>query len=54
MFNDKSQEDSLLNAILSGRFDKKIYQLTNTVILGDDGGIYALLNNVKENERLSD
>ena len=33
-----------------GRFDKVKFGLSHTVTIGDNGGLYALLNNVNERE----
>jgi len=50
--NEKKNEENLQNSILSGRFDKKTYpQLIHTLIIGDDGGIFALINSIDENEK---
>ena len=39
-------------AIIHGRFDKNIFKdLDHSVILGDDGGLYALLNKISEDEK---
>ena len=49
---EKKNEENLKNSILSGRFDKKTYpQLMHTLIIGDDGGIFALMNSIDENEK---
>jgi hypothetical protein len=36
----------LTEAIISGRFDKEQFGLKDTMILGEDGGLYLLLNDL--------
>jgi len=43
--NDPSKADLLSKAIITGRFDKKDFGFTDTAIMGEDGGMYLLLNN---------
>ncbi len=40
----ESRTDIFEESFLSGRFDKIEHHLENTVIIGDDGGLYCLLN----------
>ena len=47
---ENNQGDELLKSIKTGRFDKEKFGLLHTVIIGDNGGLYALLNNVNEKE----
>jgi serine/threonine protein kinase len=52
-FSDQVKLTQLKDAILSGRFDKKKFELPNTVVMGEDGGMYLLLNNLtKDNEQV--
>ena len=44
--NDPNSCDKVNNAIISGRFDKTDFNLTETVIMGEDGGMYLLINNL--------
>ena len=47
----ETDDENLKDAILSGRFAKKSYPgLVHTVIIGDDSGIFALMNSINENE----
>jgi hypothetical protein len=34
-----------MNAIISGRFDKNDFEFDHTLIMGEDGGLFILLNN---------
>ena len=44
-------QKTLKSSIISGRFDKKEFpKLTHSLIVGHDGGIYALLNTVSQQE----
>ena len=38
---------NLENAVLTGRFDKKIFDLPITLIFGEECGMFGLLNNLK-------
>ena len=38
--------------VLSGRFDKLENHIDNTVIIGDDGGLYCLLNSLTKSIRI--
>lgn len=44
----------LENAILTGRFDKYDFNLPATVILGENGGMYAFLNRITNDEHKED
>ena len=49
---EKKNELILKDAILNGRFDKKQFKnLKHSIIIGDDGGFYALLNTIDEEEK---
>ena len=39
-------KNDLESSIIAGRFDKLKFELSHTVIIGDNGGLYALLNTV--------
>ena len=41
---DESCRADLIEAIISGRFDKSKFGLSHSLILGEDGGLYLLLN----------
>jgi len=43
-FSNNSEQ--LNKAIVSGRFDKKDFEFSDTAIMGEDGGMYLLLNNL--------
>ncbi|WP_375330738.1 NACHT and WD40 repeat domain-containing protein [Candidatus Tisiphia endosymbiont of Oplodontha viridula] len=51
-FSDQSKFNQLREAILTSRFDKEEFNLPNTVIMGEDGGMYLLLNNLNSNEKV--
>jgi len=51
--NEEIDENTLKKSIISGRFDKKDFNgLSHTVVLGDDGGFYALLNSITKKEKM--
>ena len=39
--------NDLKMAVMTGRFDKTKFKLPMTVILGDNGGMFSLLNSLK-------
>ena len=49
--DDENQSKNFENGIISGRFDKEHFGLEDTVILGEDGGMYLLLNRIKDSKR---
>ncbi|WP_342269666.1 WD40 domain-containing protein [Rickettsia endosymbiont of Orchestes rusci] len=52
-FSDQAKFIQLKDAVLSCRFDKEKFKLPNTVIIGEDGGMYLLLNNLtRDNEQV--
>ena len=51
LLDDKSQTEKIQHAVISGRFDKNQFGLEDTVILGEDGGMYLLLNRVDSYKR---
>ena len=51
LLDDKSQIEKIQHAVISGRFDKNQFGLEDTVILGEDGGMYLLLNRVDSYKR---
>ena len=44
-------DDVFKQAMLIGRFDKNIFDLEHTIILGEDGGWYILINSLTEDEK---
>ena len=38
-------------AIISNRFDKKKLNIDETLIMGEDGGLYLEINNLNENAK---
>ena len=52
-FNDNNSETEkkLSQAIISGRFDKNKFGLSDTLIMGEDGGLYLLLNRLNEEQK---
>ena len=42
-FDDKLYLESLKQAVIGGRFDKAKFDLSNSVIIGRDGGLCLLL-----------
>ena len=42
------REKDLINAFLIGRFDKTTFDLLFTVLVGGNGGMYALLNSLPD------
>ncbi|WP_342267925.1 pentapeptide repeat-containing protein [Candidatus Tisiphia endosymbiont of Empis tessellata] len=51
-FSDQNKFNQLKEAILTSRFDKEEFNLPSTVIMGEDGGMYLLLNNLSDNEQV--
>ena len=51
--NDNKSEN-VKEAVLSGRFEKKNHpnRLSHSIIVGDDGGIFALMNSISDEEKL--
>ena len=48
---DNNFDFILKESILYGRFDKSIFKnLSHTIIIGEDGGFYALLNTINEDD----
>jgi hypothetical protein len=47
---DKDALEKLETAIITGRFDKEDFALPGTVIMGEDGGTYLLINNTTLNK----
>ena len=45
---DPAKSQKLKNAIIIGRFDKSEFKFNETLILGEDGGLYLLLNNFND------
>ncbi len=39
----------VIKSLKEGRFDKKDYNLEHTIISGEDGGLYLLINSTKFN-----
>ena len=46
----KKDKDLIVKSILSHRFEKKIFDLPHTIISGEEGGLYFLLNSVTNEE----
>jgi hypothetical protein len=42
---DPELKENLMNAIISGRLDKNDFKFDHTLIMGEDGGLFILLNN---------
>ena len=42
------REEDLKNAFLHGRFDKNTFDLLVSVLVGGNGGMYALLNSLPD------
>ena len=51
LFEDKSWHDLLYQAIVLGRFDKDDFKLKNSLIVGEDGGLYLLLNRLDKEQQ---
>jgi WD40 repeat protein len=51
IFNDESKTEQVKKSIKSGRLDKTKFDLPHTLIFGEDGGLYALLNRLDESEK---
>ena len=51
MFREKSLYDSLSQAVIRGRFDKDDFKLSNSLIVGEDGGLYLLLNRLDQEQQ---
>jgi len=47
---EKLKASQLISGINQGRFDKKEYMLTHSVLIGLDGGLYMLLNKLSNDE----
>ena len=50
ILDDKDKRDKIEKSITSDRFDKKALGLENTIIYGEDGGLYLLLNSANETQ----
>ena len=48
--NNFQNDKELKTSISSGRFDKEKYGLSHSIIIGDNGGLYALINNANKIE----
>ena len=49
---EESSRADVIEALLSGRFDKSKFGLSHSLVLGEDGGLYLLLNRLtKENQK---
>ena len=48
LLDDLDNATELRKAIFSGRFDKDLFDLPTTVILGEDGGMFALINSLSD------
>ena len=51
LFQDKSSHDLLSQAIILGRFDKDNFKLNNSLVVGEDGGLYLLLNRLTKEQQ---
>ena len=51
ILDDESQTEKVQDAIISGRFDRNQFDLGHSTILGEDGGMYLLLNRVDSFKR---
>ena len=51
ILDDESQTEKVKDAIISGRFDRNKFDLGSSAILGEDGGMYLLLNRVDSFKR---
>ena len=49
-WSEKKKLNDVAIAIQTGRFDKTKLNLPVTVILGEDGGMYALINSIYKDE----
>ncbi len=52
ILEDHGKKELIHKAIKSGRFDKKHSNLENTLIFGEDGGLYLLLNDLDEKKKV--
>ena len=50
-FNDKAFHDYLIQALITGRFDKTVFGLSHTLICGEDGGLVLLLNRLSKEQQ---
>ena len=48
---DKSFHDRLIQALAAGRFDKSIFGLSHTLVCGEDGGLFLLLNRMSKEQQ---
>ena len=51
ILDDEIQTEKVQGAIISGRFDRNQFDLGHSAILGEDGGMYLLLNRVDRFKR---
>ena len=49
--SDKSFHDRLIRALATGRFDKSIFGLSHTLVCGEDGGLFLLLNRLSNEQQ---
>ncbi|MGF1925217.1 MAG: hypothetical protein ACQUHE_13655, partial [Bacteroidia bacterium] len=47
----RQRRKDLVEAVLCGRFDKEKFDLNNSLILGEDGGLYLLLNCMNQQQQ---
>ena len=49
--SDKSFHDRLIQALAAGRFDKALFGLSHTLVCGEDGGLFLLLNRLSKEQQ---
>lgn len=51
LFDDESSRDRVTQAFIIGRFDKSAFGLSHTLVCGEDGGLYLLLNKLSQQQQ---
>ena len=51
LFDDPGNNEAIEEGLISGRFEKgNTFDISDTIILGEDGGMYMLINSIGTDE----
>ena len=53
LFDDPGNYEAIEEGLISGRFEKgNTFDFSDTIILGEDGGMYMLINSLSDDDHI--